>query len=145
MTTELVLSSNKNVNKLQEEMNQLAQVQIQTRHHLSGKIYARTMFVPKDTVFVGSLHKRDHMNIVCGDISVTTNEGVQRYAGYHIIPTKAGMKRAGVAHKDTYWTTLCYTEETELPQIEDDLVEETNKLQTRPMELEGALIEKLGE
>jgi hypothetical protein len=133
------------VNKLQTKLEKLPQVDAQTQHHLSGKIYARTMFITKGTTFVGSLHKRDHINIICGDMTVTTDEGVQRFTGYQVIPTKAGMKRAGIAHEDTYWTTLCYTEEIQLHDIEDDLVEETHKLQTRLMELQGNPIKKLGE
>ena len=145
MTNSLVLASNEKVNNLQEELEKQPQIDLQTAHELSGKIYARTIFVPKDTVLVGTVHKRDHINVVCGDISVTTDEGIKRFTGYHVIPTKAGMKRAGIAHLDTFWTTLCYTEETQLHDIEDDLVEESNKLQTRLFELQGKPIEKLGE
>lgn len=119
------------VDKLEEELGKVPQIDLQTQHHLSGKIYARTIFIPAGTALVGTTHKKDHMNVMFGDITVTTDEGVVRFTGYHVIPAKAGFKRAGIAHADTLWTTLCYTEETDLEKIEEESVVEVERLQTR--------------
>lgn len=107
------------------------QVDLQTQHALSGQVYSRTIYIPAGTVLTGATHKKDHINIVFGDITVSTDEGVKRITGHHIIPTKAGIKRAGYAHADTIWTTLCHTELTEISAIEDELVVESEQLQTR--------------
>lgn len=124
-------SINDLVSRLEEEALQLPQIDLGTMHVLAGKVYARTIFIPKGCALTGALHKRDHVNIVSGDISVTTDEGVKRITGFAVLPTKAGMKRAGVAHEDTYWTTVCFTEESDLQAIEDDLVHDAHLLQTR--------------
>lgn len=122
---------NGDVKRLEELILQEPQVDLNTEHCLSGGVYARTIHIPAGTVLTGATHKKDHINIVCGDISVTTDEGAKRLTGYCIVPTKAGMKRAGYAHTDTVWTTICATDLTIIEDIEDELVEESSQLQTR--------------
>ena len=119
------------VQRLEREVLKLPQVDLQTKHCVSGRMYARTIFIPAGTVLTGATHKRDHINILQGDISVSTDEGMKRLTGQHVLPTKAGMKRAGYAHADTTWTTICQTDETDIPAIEADLVIEHEMLQTR--------------
>jgi hypothetical protein len=119
------------IEQLEDAILKAPQVDLQTKQALSGKVYARTILIPAGTVLTGATHKKDHINIVCGDITVTTDEGPKRIIGYHVIETKAGSKRAGVAHADTMWTTVCHTELTDSEAIEDELVEESSRLQTR--------------
>ena len=133
------------VSRLEGEALQLPQVDLGTKHVLAGKVYARTIFIPKGCTLTGALHKRDHVNIVSGDISVTTDEGIKRITGHVVLPTKAGMKRAGVAHEDTYWTTVCFTEESDLEAIEDDLVHDSHLLQTRSPGIGCDQLLKLGD
>lgn len=136
-------SRNQKVAALEKALLQQPQLDLQTTHVLAGKVYARTIFIPAGGVLTGAEHKRDHVNVVFGDISVTTDDGVKRLTGHHVIPTKAGMKRAGVAHADTWWTTICHTQETELDAIEDDLVHDAHMLQTRNPEIGCAQLLKL--
>lgn len=130
------------VKKLDEEVSKLPQETIPLQHQVSGGMYARTGVIKAGCLLIGAKHKTDHINVMFGDISVTTDEGIKRLTGYHVLPTKAGMKRAGIAHADTVWTTICKTEKTDLREIEDDLVEEAERLQSRGPELEH---QKLGE
>jgi hypothetical protein len=83
------------------------------------------------------------MNVMVGDITVTTDTGMKRLTGYNVFPTQAGMRRVGYAHSDTYWTTLVHTEETELDKIEEDLTPDSHKLQTRKLALESKPINTL--
>lgn len=131
------------IEQLEQAVLQLPQVDLRTEHVLSGKVYARTIHIPAGTVLTGATHKHDHVNVVCGDITVTTDDGPLRLTGYHVIPTKAGSKRAGIAHADTVWTTLCHTELTDYEAIEDELVEESTRLQTRIGALEATTYQEL--
>lgn len=131
------------VKRLEEIILTAPQTDLNTTHAFSGGMYARTIVVPKGTVLTGATHKTDHINIVFGDISVTTEKGVVRLVGYHVLETKAGMKRAGYAHEDTAWTTVCKTAKTELHEVEEELVEEADKLQTRNPLIESNHLEKL--
>jgi hypothetical protein len=131
-----VIFNNAKIEALEQEILKAPQIDLQTKHELSGEVYARTIFIPAGTVLTGATHKKDHINVMIGDISVSTDEGMKRLTGYHVIPTKAGMKRAGYAHSDTIWTTLCHTKLTDITAIEDELVLESEKLQTRNLSLE---------
>lgn len=119
------------VNAIETVILNAPQVDLNTAHALSGKVYARTIYIPAGTILTGAEHKKDHINIMQGDITVSTDEGMRRLTGHHIIETKAGNKRIGFAHADTVWTTVCYTEFTDIEDIENDLVETPEQLQTR--------------
>ena len=123
------------VEELEREILRAPQVDLNTTHCLNGGVYARTIFIPAGTILTGATHKKDHINVVMGDITVTTDDGPKRLTGYQVIPTKAGSKRAGIAHADTYWTTICPTELTDVEEIENELVVESGQLQTRTLAL----------
>jgi len=128
-------SSKDRVQTLEDCILQVPQIDLKTAHELSGGVYARTIYIPAGTVLTGASHKKDHINIVQGDITVSTDDGMKRMTGQHVIPTKAGMKRVGFAHADTIWTTLCATNLTGIEEIEAELVDEPERLQTRTLEL----------
>jgi hypothetical protein len=129
------ISTVTDVRRLEEIILQAPQIDLMTTHNLAGGMYGRTIYLDAGTVLTGAIHKTDHLNIVFGDISVTTDDGMKRLTGFHVIETKAGMKRAGYAHGATAWTTICKTDKTVLSEIEYDLVEESDKLQTRHPQL----------
>lgn len=131
------------VEQLEQAILSAPQVDLRTEHVLSGGVYARTIHIPAGTVLTGATHKKDHVNVVFGDITVTTDAGPIRLTGYHVIPTKAGSKRAGVAHADTVWTTICETKLDDIEAIEDELVEESSRLQTRLTALPGTEFKEL--
>lgn len=131
------------VEALERMVLEQPQVDLRTEHALSGGVYARTIHIPAGTVLTGATHKKDHVNVVIGDITVTTDEGPVRFTGYHVIPTKAGSKRAGFAHADTAWTTICRTDLTDIEAIEDELVEESARLQTRMAALSNTNFKEL--
>jgi hypothetical protein len=129
--------------RLEAAVLDLPQTDLRTEHALSGQVYARTIHIPANTVLTGATHKKDHVNIVCGDITVTTDQGPVRITGYHVIATKAGSKRAGFAHADTTWTTICQTALDDIEAIEDELVEESASLQTRKLALPSTAFTEL--
>ena len=125
------LSAQERIQRLEAEILGQPQVDLKTRNVVTGRMIARTITVPAGTVLTGATHKRDHINIVQGDITVSTDDGMKRLTGQHTLATKAGHKRVGYAHADTEWTTICQTDLTDIADIEDDLVVESEKLQSR--------------
>lgn len=123
------------VRALESRLLQLPQVDIGTSHLVHGGLSARTIFIPAGVALTGALTKRDNVCVVCGDITVTTDEGPQRLTGFHVLPAKAGAKRAGIAHADTWWTTLHRTDLTEIAAIEDEMTDESEQLQNRMLAL----------
>ena len=115
----------------------LPQVDLSTQNLVFGGLCARTILVPAGTALTGALTNMDNICVVAGDITVTTDEGPKRLTGFHVLPAKAGFKRAGVAHADTYWTTLWRTDLEEIEAIENEMTVESERLQTRTLALEN--------
>ena len=118
---------------LQGELGKLPQVDLQTAHLTHGGMYARTIFIPAGVALTGAKTNIANICIVSGDITVSTDTGVVRLTGYHVIPANAGFRRAGFAHADTYWTTLLHTEMDDLQAIEDAMTDQSATLQTRTL------------
>lgn len=106
---------------------------VKVKHDVNGGVYTRTGLIPAGTTFIGAVHTKDHINIVCGDITILTESGPIRYTGYHVLPAKAGSKRVAYTHADTMWTTVLHTTLTDIRAIEDESVEDSSQLQTRKM------------
>jgi len=123
--------SKKSINEFEAMLLQLPQVDLPITHTLSGGMYARTMSIPAGVAVTGATHKKDHLCVIVGDISATTDNGVERLTGYNVIAAKAGIKRAVFTHSDTTWTTICKTDLVCIEDIEEELVEESDRLMTR--------------
>ena len=119
------------IRDLEKQMLSLPQVNVETASLIYGDMYARTIFVPAGTMVTGALTNLDNICIVSGDISVTTDTGMRRLIGYHVLPAAKGSKRVGYTHSDTYWTTVVPTKAQTVEDAEDEMTSETHILQTR--------------
>jgi hypothetical protein len=123
----------------------LPQIDLGTTHIVHGDVSVRTIFIPAGGHVTGALTNIANVCLIHGDITVTTDNGPQRFTGFHVLPAQPGAKRYGVAHADTYWTTVHHTKLTDIADIEDEMTNESALLQTRrdgieyakPIELEG--------
>lgn len=122
---------------------ELPQVDLKTTHVVNGGIYARTVYIPAGVSVVGAKHKTDATHIICGDVTIASDEGPVRLAGVQVIPSGAGSRRAVLAHTDTVWTTCWRTDLTDIAAIEDELTDESEHLQTRQLALNTAAHEAL--
>lgn len=127
------MPSVESVRELESHLLGFSQVDLSTEHVVFGGMCARTIFIPAGTVLTGALTNIDNTCVISGDITVTTDEGPQRLTGVHIIPAAAGSKRAGVAHADTWWTTIHVTDLTDIQAIEDEMTDESASLGSRMM------------
>jgi hypothetical protein len=110
------------IEEMEAIMMEHDQVNIPVEHLFVNGMYARTIVIPADTILTGRVHKFGYVDIMLqGDITVATPEGVKRFTGYNVFEGVAGRKRAGYAHKDTYWVTVHRTDVTEPVGIEDHL------------------------
>jgi hypothetical protein len=119
------------VRQLEDYLVGLPQVDLGTSHVVHGGMYARTVLIPAGTTMTGAMTNADNICVVCGDITVTTDDGPMRLVGFHVLPAKAGAKRVGVAHADTYWTALFVTDKADILDIEAQLTDESERLLTR--------------
>lgn len=106
--------------KAEELMLQMPQRELEVKHYFSQGVYARELFIPKDTILVGKLHKYKQLNILSkGDISVLIDEEVKRIQAPYTVVSPAGTKRIAYAHEDSIWLTIHGTEETDIDLIEE--------------------------
>lgn len=119
------------IRQFEQAILKLPQVDMQTSHVMHGGMYARTVFIPAGTAVTGTLTNLDNVCVVGGDITVSTDNGMQRLIGYHVLPATKGYKRVGYAHADTYWTTIIKTDAVTVEQAEDEMTDESHILQTR--------------
>jgi hypothetical protein len=140
---EVTLSIAEKIERLESILLSVEQVDLRTAHEINGGMYARTIYIPAGTALTSATHKKDHINVFFGDVSFLTEDGMKRMTGHHVLPTRAGMKRVGMAHADTVWTTIVATNLTDVSEIEDECVIESDRLQTRVMALETATTEQL--
>jgi hypothetical protein len=113
---------------LEQSMRQMPehQIVITPRHFFADGLYAREVLIPKDSVATGKIHLFEHINIVSkGDVSVMTDDGIQRIQAPAILISRPGTKRVAWAHEDTVWTTIHACTERDVEKIEDALVVET--------------------
>lgn len=143
MTAIATAERDKSMATLKTHLLKLPQLMIETKHLIHGGMYARTIFIPAGTVLTGAKTNLKNICTVSGDISVSTDAGVVRLTGYHVIPANAGYSRAGFAHADTYWTTVFMTTNDDLDAIENEITDDVDTLQTRKTGLCGTSHKKL--
>jgi hypothetical protein len=116
---ELRAPSRELVLELERQILALPQVQMQVRHHFAPGLYARELTIPAGTVLTGKIHRHAHLCMISkGDITVLTENGMQRLKAPCTFISTPGIKRAGYAHEDTVFTTFHPTDETDLEKIE---------------------------
>lgn len=116
---------NPNVCALERAMRELPQVELPTDHYFADGMYARVLARPKDTLIVGRVHKREHFYIVAkGVVAVTMgDEPAVLYEAGTVLVSKPGTKRAVLALEDSVCMTIHRTDNTDLDDIETELVE----------------------
>ena len=110
--------------RLEEQLRNLPQLTIETRHYHVAGLYAREIFIPAGAVLTGKVHKAEHLNIVSqGELIVWTEAGMKQIAAPFVLPSYPGAKRVGLALKDTTWVSIHATDKIDLAELEQELVE----------------------
>ena len=92
-------------------------------HTFADGMYIRSIFLPKDMIFVTKIHKKTHPYfILSGKVSVLTTEGLVILEGPFSGITEAGTKRVIYTHEDTVWTTVHASHETDFNKLEEELI-----------------------
>lgn len=106
------------IQAFQRELAKVEQREIPTAHNFAPGIYTRSVFLPKDTVAVGAIHRHAHLMIMSqGDMLVETEDGLERVQGFRIFHSPAGIKRMVQTFEDTIVTTVHHTNLTDLDAI----------------------------
>jgi hypothetical protein len=120
--------SREQIERLQAEMVQMPQVDLQTEHYFSeAGMYCRKVFRPAGTLIVGKVHKHHHLFLCAmGEIIAWTENGMKRLQAGDVVESKPGTKRVTLAVTDAIGVTFHRTDKTDLDEIEAELVEPDN-------------------
>jgi hypothetical protein len=110
------------IQNLKEACVDLPQTELPTQHFFLDGMYLRQCFIPKGTVFVGRVHKKDHFFIIMkGSAEVTMDEKVVLMKAGMVFICPPGTRRAGITLEDTVFAGVIRTDKTDLAEIEEDL------------------------
>jgi len=88
--------------------------------------YARQMFIPKDTLIIGKIHRHQHLNFIMqGEVKVFTEFGEKEYKAPCVFVSEVGLKRSVYAVEDTIWVTVHMTKhlgEENLGKMEEEVI-----------------------
>lgn len=122
--SEINIPTREQIEKLQSEMALMPQAELVTDHYFSGGMYCRRVFRQAGTLIVGKVHKKDHLFLCAmGEIIAWTEGGMKRLKAGDVVESKAGTKRVTLAVSDAIGITFHKTDETDLDEIEKELIE----------------------
>ena len=89
------------------------------KHSFSDGVYIREMFMKKDSIVIGKLHKYSHTwFLMQGEIMVATDQGTKVYTAPCYVNARAGSKRVINAVKDSIFINI-HPNPLELRNIEE--------------------------
>ncbi len=106
--------------KLENEILKYPQVELPLKHEFVDGVYARSMFIPAGTILTGAVHSKDCFSVIrYGELIIYTEDGMKQVKAGDMLPSTAGIKRAGYAIEDTYITGFMAnpTNETNLDKL----------------------------
>jgi quercetin dioxygenase-like cupin family protein len=117
--------SSSSVEQLQKLASQLPQLTLETFSHFAPGLYARQLLLPAGATIVGKRHKKEHIYIVTrGRVAVDSGSGAVIHEAGSVHVSQPGAKRAIHALEDAIFTTVHRTDNTDLDDIERELLEE---------------------
>jgi hypothetical protein len=130
VTYEANLKVRSQLDAIEEEMSKGETIAISDfplRHHFANGMYAREMFLPAGTLITGKIKKDEHISVIsAGEVYEATEHGAQHIAAPHTFISAPGTKRLVYALRDTVWTTIHRTDETDVDKIDDELTVRTH-------------------
>jgi hypothetical protein len=98
-----------------------------------SNLYTREIFMPAGSFAISKIHRRESPFVISkGRVSVWTEEdGVIEISAPFTGVTTPGTRRLIYAHEDTIWSAFFVTNETDLAKIEEELIFDPEKQNSR--------------
>lgn len=105
----------------------LPPVNMPVTNYFAPGLYARELFIPKGTVLTGKIHKYANLSIMsAGALQLFMEDGsTPVVCAPFTYVAEAGTRRAALALEDTVWTVVHATDETDVAEIEKQVVCQT--------------------
>lgn len=117
----------KDICDLQNYLSGMPQEQnMVTNHYFANGMYVREVTRPAGTLIVGKVHKHEHIfAITKGKLNVWCEDGeMKELIAPCVLVSKPGTKRVTFAVEDTTAMTIHRTDNTDLDEIEKEIIEE---------------------
>lgn len=93
------------------------------KHTFADGLYIRQISMPKGQVISTGIHKKEHPYFVMkGEISVLTENGIEKIIAPYYGITKPGTKRLIYIHEDSIWITVHATDKETPEEVLHDVV-----------------------
>ena len=97
-----------------------------TKHSFSDGQYIREIYNPAGLVLVTKIHSKNHpFFLMKGEMSILTEEGVQRIKAPYQGITKAGTKRIIFTHSECVFITVHRTDKLTIEEVEEEVIAES--------------------
>lgn len=97
-------------------------LEFKVEHVFAKGMYLRKLFIPKGSILVGKIHRKECLNIVSkGDITVLTESGCARVTAGFTVVSPAGIQKVGYAHEDTEFINVFLTDEVDIEKLENEI------------------------
>lgn len=116
------------IQDLQDFLKDFPQVELPLKHYYSKGVYGREIFMAKDSLVIGKIHKHQTMNVITkGKVTVLSVEGVKEITAPFTFVSQPGAKRVVFVHEDCTWSTFhCNPTETQdLLELEEQVIAKT--------------------
>jgi hypothetical protein len=112
--------------RIEQEIREMPQVTCPVEHYQVDGVYVRSMFIPAGTILTGKIHNFENIAILAqGTIRVSNGTDSYILTAPHVMVDKPGVKRIGYAETDVTFITVHKTANTEIDDIEKELVSDT--------------------
>ena len=93
------------------------------RHFVHGGMYTRELTIPADTLLTGKVHTKEHICMLSkGHLAVMTDDGMKYIKAPYTFKARSGLKKIGYAISDCVFTTINTTDLTDIKEIENELL-----------------------
>lgn len=113
---------------LASENNGIGRAELQVEHFFSPGVYARCLFIPKDTLLTGKIHKYENLNILAkGAMAVLIDGEICKVCAPFVVVSPPGTKRIAHTYEDCVWITIHGTELTDINEIENKFIAQSEQ------------------
>jgi len=117
------------VEKLLAQVEQMPQVDCQTKHYFGPSIYIREVTMPAGAVVIGKPHRQDHMCVMLqGRMIIVDAEGVQKELVAPMTFVGGAGRKVAYILETTVFQNILATDETDIEVLENMLVDNTQPM-----------------
>ncbi len=114
------------IQSFQVALAKCEQTELTPSHYFADGQCLRELVIPAQTFVVGKIHRHEHVVMLAsGEVTINTNNGMERIKGPKVWVSPAGAKRALFTHTEcVFWTShLNPTNTQDLAELEAIVIE----------------------